>query len=190
MPGVIDSHQHITMCVVNDLGSPYIEIEGSGKKECLEFIRKAVEAEPERTQFRFKLDKYLLQGEDLTYHALDEAAPNVQVVVMEGIGHSGWINSVVMRDYGITEDIKDSAPGLSYYQRDKDGKLTGFLVEFVFQEYNYKSTRHNVLIWYRTLMPRHFFQSAKMAETVFCGCLFSVFFSFEAAEIRETVRLG
>ena len=49
-------------------------------------------------------------------------------MILEGEAHSIWVNSRLLARHGITDDIVDPVPGLSYYVR-KDGHVTGNIFE-------------------------------------------------------------
>ena len=49
-------------------------------------------------------------------------------MILEGGAHSIWANSKLLKRHGITDDIIDPVPGLSYYVR-KDGHITGNIFE-------------------------------------------------------------
>ena len=48
--------------------------------------------------------------------------------IQEAQGHSIWVNSNILKKHGITDEIKDPVPGLSFYVR-KDGHVTGEMSE-------------------------------------------------------------
>lgn len=137
MPGIIDAHQHIAVCTAMDYTPELVIIECDGKEECLEFIRKYVEANPGRNIYKFVLPFFFLHGEKLTCKDLDEICPDTQIVIMEAVGHSGWVNSKVLRDFNMSDDVEDIAPNLSRYDKDENGKLTGFSTEAAFQPFNF-----------------------------------------------------
>lgn len=137
MPGIIDAHQHIGASVATEYTPPLVLIMCDGKQECLRFIRDHIAADPGRAIYKFVLPFYYLHGEKLTCRDLDQITADAQIVIMEEVGHSGWVNSKVLRDFGITDDVEDIAPDLSRYDRDEDGRLTGFATEAAFQPFNF-----------------------------------------------------
>ena len=129
MPGIIDSHVHVTMGAAfeyAELGEPIITREG--KQNILDFISEHIHNNPGQKCYRFMLDKRLLDGAQLTKEELDEVCPDSELVVLEDEMHSCWINSKVLAKHGITDDTPDPIPGLSYYVR-KDGHVTGNVLE-------------------------------------------------------------
>ena len=128
MPGIIDSHVHVTLSVAFehvDMGTP---VECDSKKEALYNMAEAIRNNPEPGQYRFILERGSLQGEDLTKEDLDAICPDAEILVMEEESHSIWVNSRLLARFHITDDTPDPKPGLSYYVR-KDGHVTGNIYE-------------------------------------------------------------
>ena len=128
MPGIIDSHVHITMPVgfeYKDMGS-YILCDS--KKEALEYIADTVRNNPDVKYHSFLLERVFLHGEDITKEELDAICPDGEIFILEGEAHSVWVNSNLLARHGITDDTPDPVPGLSYYVR-KDGHVTGNIFE-------------------------------------------------------------
>ena len=124
MPGIIDSHVHVTVGVgfeYTDLG---VFVSCSGKKEIMDFMADYIRNNPGLTRYRFLLERGRLNAEDITKEDLDAICPDGELAVHEGEVHSAWVNSRILKLHGITDDTPDPAPGLSYYVR-KDGHLTG-----------------------------------------------------------------
>ena len=124
MPGIIDSHVHITTGV----GFEYVdygeEIACSGKKEALAFMEKYIRNNPGLERYRFMLERASLNGEDFVKEELDAICPEHELQILEAEVHSVWVNSKILEKHGITDDTHDPAPGLAYYVR-KGGHLTG-----------------------------------------------------------------
>ena len=59
---------------------------------------------------------------------LDEIAPHNPLAIISQSFHSLWANTLAFRELGIDAQTPDPAPG-SYYEKDKDGKITGFVAE-------------------------------------------------------------
>ena len=124
MPGIIDSHVHVTTGVgfeYLDLGVPVM---CSTKKECLAFMADWIQKNPGLKRYRFMMERTCLAGEDLTKDELDAICPNAEMLVLEGEVHSNWVNSKILAAHGITDETPDPVPGLAYFVR-KDGHLTG-----------------------------------------------------------------
>ena len=136
MPGIIDSHMHIALSVVFEYTPELVPIVCDSKRECIDFIRNYINENPGREIYKFVLGFFYLHGEKLTRWDLDEVCSDAQIVVMEAVGHSGWANSKVIEDLGMTDDIEDISAGLSRYDRDENGRLTGFATEAAFQPFN------------------------------------------------------
>ena len=131
MPGIIDSHVHVTMGAGYDL----IGVTGFGeiivcesKQGALDFIADYIQKHPGQDRYRFMLDKKHLKQDNITKEDLDAICPDGELQIQEAQMHSIWVNSNILRKHGITDDIKDPVPGLSFYVR-KDGHVTGEMSE-------------------------------------------------------------
>ena len=72
--------------------------------------------------------RVFLHGDDITKEDLDAICPDAEIVILEGEAHSVWVNSRTLARHGVTDDVVDPVPGLSYYVR-KDGHVTGNIFE-------------------------------------------------------------
>ena len=128
MPGIIDSHVHITIPV----GFEYAEIderlEPNGKQEAFDLMSKYIKENPGQKRYRFLMEKRFLNGEDIVKEELDAICPDAELQIQEGEGHSIWVNSKILERHGITDDTPDPIPGLAFYVR-KDGHVTGNMYE-------------------------------------------------------------
>ena len=59
---------------------------------------------------------------------LDAVAPDHPVLILAQNLHSAWANSLAFKKMGVTATTPDPAPG-SYFEKDSQGRLTGFIVE-------------------------------------------------------------
>ena len=124
MPGIIDSHVHISTCVAFEFADLGLRIEPDGKKEALDIMEKYVKDNPGQERYRFIMERKFLKGEDFYKEDLDAICPTAELVVLEGEIHSNWVNSKVLERHKITDDTPDPVPGLAYFVR-KDGHVTG-----------------------------------------------------------------
>ena len=124
MPGIIDSHVHVTTGVgfeYTDLGVPVM---CDTKKDCLDFMADYIAKNPGLERYRFMMERTCLGGEELTKEDLDAICPDAEMLVLEGEVHSNWVNSKILAAHGISDETPDPVPGLAYFVR-KDGHLTG-----------------------------------------------------------------
>ena len=124
MPGIIDSHVHVTTGVgfeYTDLGVPVM---CETKKDCLDFMADYIAKNPGLERYRFMMERTCLGGEELTKEDLDAICPDAEMLVLEGEVHSNWVNSKILAAHGLTDETPDPVPGLAYFVR-KDGHLTG-----------------------------------------------------------------
>ena len=124
MPGIIDSHVHITTGVgfeYTDLGVPVM---CATKKESLAFMADYIKKNPGLKRYRFMMERTCLAGEELSKEDLDAICPDAEMLVLEGEVHSNWVNSKILAKHGITDVTPDPVPELAYFVR-KDGHITG-----------------------------------------------------------------
>ena len=129
MPGIIDSHVHVTMGAGYELvGTFGTIIKCDSKQEALDFIVDDMKKNPGKDRYCYILDKKHLKGKDLTKEDLDAICPDGELQIQEAQMHSIWVNSNILKKHGITDETKDPVPGLSFYVR-KDGHITGEMSE-------------------------------------------------------------
>lgn len=128
MPGIVDSHVHITIPVGFEYAPIGERLEPNGKQEALEIMAKYIKEHPGEKRYRFLLEKVYLNGEDIVKEDLDAICPDAELQIQEGEGHSIWVNSKILERHGITDNSLDPIPGLAQYVR-KDGHVTGNCIE-------------------------------------------------------------
>ena len=128
MPGIIDSHVHVTTPVGFEYADMGMRIECSGRQEALDIMADYIKKNPGEKRYGFILDKKFLNGDDIVKEDLDAICPNAELLIQEGEGHSIWVNSRILERHGINDDTPDPVPGLCYYVR-KDGHVTGNMIE-------------------------------------------------------------
>ena len=128
MPGIIDSHVHVTIPVGFEYADMGERLEPNGKQEALDIMAKRIKENPGEKRYRFYLEKKYLNGEELVKEDLDAICPDAELMIQEGEGHSIWVNSKILDRHGITDDTPDPIPGLAVYVR-KNGHVTGNCIE-------------------------------------------------------------
>ena len=128
MPGIIDSHVHVTIPVGFEYADMGERLEPNGKQEALDIMERRIKENPGQKRYRFLLEKKYLNGEDIVKEDLDAICPDAELQIQEDEGHSIWVNSKILERHGITDDTPDPIPGLAIYVR-KDGHVTGNCIE-------------------------------------------------------------
>ena len=129
MPGIIDSHVHVTMGTGYELvGTMGTIIKCDSKQSALDFIVDDIKKNPGQDRYCYILDKKNLKGMDLTKEDLDAICPDGELQIQEAQMHSIWVNSNILKKHNITDETKDPIPGLSFYVR-KNGHITGEMSE-------------------------------------------------------------
>ena len=133
MPGIVDSHAHIAMSVFlggDDEDDSMPMYDCKSKKEVLEKLRTLVKKHPFRLFYAMFYGKMEVLAEDpITRDDLDKIVRFRPVILVEEECHSAILNSAALKYFGVREDTEDIAPGLSVYERDESGRLTGMITE-------------------------------------------------------------
>ena len=128
MPGIVDSHVHVTFPVGFEYSDMGLRFECEGKQGALDFMAAYIREHPGQRRYKFLLEKKCLAGDDIEKEDLDAICPDAELQIQEGEGHSIWVNSKILERHHITDDSPDPVPGLSYYVR-KGGHVTGNIFE-------------------------------------------------------------
>ena len=132
MPGIVDSHTHIAMSVFlgGDDDDAFPMYDCRSKEEVLQKLRDMVREHPFRLFYAMFYGKIEILADDpITRDDLDKIVRFRPVILMEGECHSAILNSAALRYFKIKENTEDIAPGLSRYDRDENGRLTGMITE-------------------------------------------------------------
>lgn len=131
LPDFIDSHTHIALSVMMDGDDDSFPMwDCKSKAEVLEALKAHVKKHPFSLYYTaFFGQVEALGDEKLTKDDLDKIVKHRPVILLEQECHSAWLNSGAMKFLKIEEDVKDMAPGYSFYERDEKGKLTGCITE-------------------------------------------------------------
>ncbi|CAG7606377.1 amidohydrolase [Leucobacter soli] len=134
-PGVNEGHAHMMM-----LGEALTKVQlrdASTVAEVQDRLRAARAAHPDAPRilgvsWRFDL---FADGERPTAAMLDEAVPDVPVILDANDLHSIWVNSAALEAIGIDRDTPDPVGG--EIVRDEHGDATGFLLETAAIQYGW-----------------------------------------------------
>ena len=124
MPGIIDTHVHITTGVAFEYADLGEIITAGSKKEALDLMLEYIAKNPGLDPYRFMMARACLNGEELVKEDLDAICPDSGLVILEEECHSVWVNSKMLEQHGVTDNTPDPVPELAYFAR-KDGHITG-----------------------------------------------------------------
>ena len=128
LPGLIDAHCHPAMTAFFK-GAVQFDEEMS-LEEVLETLKKAVKANPDKDSYvGMGYNEFIFENLEYSVDLLDEICPDKPVILMGSGFHACWVNSKTFELAQITEATPDPVPGYQYFGRDKNGKLTGHVVE-------------------------------------------------------------
>ena len=125
VPGFIETHDHLYMSssqyVVTDV-TPFTTPTLAAALEKIEHSQPNEEG----WIIGFGADQQLYEEKrGPTRNLLDELFPNTPVVIFHLSGHGAFVNSVALKLADVDEKTPDPTGG--YYEKDKDGRLTGYL---------------------------------------------------------------
>ncbi len=126
LPGFIDSHAHPLLTAM--LASGYMAEPTADVSTLLSEMEEYIKNNPDE-EVIFGFGGFFQGQFDLNKEMLDKLDANRPIIMIESGGHGGWANSKVFEMLGIDETFPDPMPGYSFYERDKDGRPTGVIVE-------------------------------------------------------------
>jgi predicted amidohydrolase YtcJ len=134
IPGLVDAHTHPGN--MGHYGEKRAGISATSHEEVLKQVAEYANAHPE-------LDWIVMGGFPVEIYGktgphkreLDRIVPDRPVYLVDNTGHSRWFNSRALQIMGLDRDTPDAAPDLSYFARDPDGELTGWVMEWAFAPY-------------------------------------------------------
>ncbi len=129
VPGMIDAHCHPVFGAMMTAFKLIAVDDEWGKERVLAFLKeKAADAEHKDLPYIIGMG-FDLQCRPVHYRELDQAIPDRPAVIFSADLHAYWLNSKAMEMAGLNRDTPDPSPGASFYERDADGNLTGYVVE-------------------------------------------------------------
>lgn len=139
MPGIVDSHIHLAW------GSQSLAAEdpniliGENKTQILELLKAYIEADPDAENYKFVMPAACLGNEKLTRDELDAICNEKPIQIVEMEQHSRWLNTKEMQVENIDEYMSDIVQGLSYCERDENGRIIGRIYEWCGMAETYKT---------------------------------------------------
>jgi predicted amidohydrolase YtcJ len=134
IPGLVDAHTHPGN--MGHYGEKRAAISATRHEEVLAQVAEYANAHPE-------LDWIIMAGFPVEIYGktgphkreLDRVVPDRPIYLTDNTGHSRWFNSRALEIMGLDRNTPDAAPNLSWFARDPDGELTGWVMEWAFAPY-------------------------------------------------------
>jgi hypothetical protein len=125
VPGFIETHDHLYMSSSQYVVTDVTPFTTPTLAAALEKIRHA-QLNEEGWIIGFGADQQLYEEKrGPTRDLLDELFPNTPVVIFHLSGHGAFVNSVALKLAGVDENTPFPQGG--YYEKDENGRLTGYL---------------------------------------------------------------
>lgn len=130
LPGFVAAHEHPTLSAVFGGAADLSGFTHKSNSEVWAALKAAVaRADKGDWVYAGGIDPILTPDLDVPMRqALDAIAPDNPVLLVSQTLHSFWANSRAFAEAGIDKNTPDPGDG-SYYQRDSQGELTGFIAE-------------------------------------------------------------
>ena len=129
-PGFIDVHAHPDIAAYLHSFVDMSGFSNTSPEQVWERLEQAIKvAEKGDWIFAKGFDPMLIDGlkaPQISY--LDSIAPDNPVFILAQSLHSAWANSSALAAMGVTPETPDPSEG-SYYEKDENGELTGFIAE-------------------------------------------------------------
>ncbi|WP_196894948.1 amidohydrolase [Aureivirga marina] len=130
LPAFIDSHTHPGL--VSWFSDKIIGIPEGTIEEKLQWLKKYAEENPDVPYIiAGSWNWYDFGKEGPNKRDIDAVVKDIPVILLEGIGHSLWVNSKTLEVLGVDKNTKEGVEDLSFYYKDENGELTGWIKEFV-----------------------------------------------------------
>jgi len=128
LPGFIDTHQHMMMGATITAGLNLVDaLTYADHIKILKEYKKTNPNEKEVVGFGYKPFAF---DNGMKREVLDEIFGNdVAVVLLEISGHAGWASTKALKQSGNFDNPEELMPNFSFFEKDKNGKATGYIVE-------------------------------------------------------------
>ncbi len=130
LPGFVGAHEHPTLSAVFNGAHDLSGFSHQRNAQVWKALREAIASTPKgEWVYAGGIDAILTPDLQVpTLEDLDRLAPDNPVLLISQTLHSAWANSAAFAAAGVTESTPDPGSG-SYYQRDAQGRFTGFIAE-------------------------------------------------------------
>ena len=134
LPGLLDAHTHPGWIA---MASQHLQLpDVESKQDLINAIENMVQDNPDRDiLIGIAWDNVLFDVKGPHKDILDAIEPNRPILLWDTWMHSLWVNSKALELVGPEYNFDDPTPNFSYYQRDENGELTGFITESAATEF-------------------------------------------------------
>lgn len=130
MPGMVDSHTHPGLVSLFGQTVDEAVIPTSSQEDILTWFTQFAEENADELLLTAEAWPVGLYNPDGPNKADLDAITTQATLLFDDSGHSVWLNSSMLALLGIDNDTPDPVPGLSFFVRDENGELTGWVKEF------------------------------------------------------------
>ncbi|MDG6882400.1 N-substituted formamide deformylase precursor [Phocoenobacter uteri] len=138
IPSFIDSHAHPGMVAVTSSNGELAkyQLPDTSKEDTYAYLRQIAKENPNLPFLMVGTWSNPLWGvEGPDRKEIDDIFPNTVVILLDSSGHSYWLNTAAFNAFGIDENTPDLKENLSFFVKDKNGRKTGWVKEFVLMPY-------------------------------------------------------
>ena len=177
MPGFIEAHSHPTSAAFSSVIFTSCSGYDYSTKEEIDnlFTETVANIEPGSGHWClfFGWDPEIIRDlPTLNFDTLDGYSTETPIFVTAQNGHTAWANRKAFEVSGIGEDVEDPVGGT--YVRDKDGKLTGQMLEpVVFLPMSMNATPMPTLTHVKEGMQKTWMEYSKAGFTTVCDLLYT-----------------
>ena len=126
-PGLIDSHTHV---IASSFTVSGLNVEkAQSVEEMLEMIKAYAATNPDLEVVQAVNYRPAALGRNPTAADLDKIGLKRPLVVLGNSSHDGVFNTIALEKAGIDNAVKDTVPGVVYWERDANGDITGAAIE-------------------------------------------------------------
>ncbi len=160
MPAILDSHVHPGMVALLNAKEGGPGLPNESKEALLDFLKQFAAENPDLPFVMLgPWDVRLFAPKGPDRADLDAIFPNTPVLLNDTSGHSVWVNTAMLDMLGVTNETPDLSENLSYFVRDENGRMTGWIKEFALMPY---------MVAMMAKAPRMTYRSTSAISSAFC----------------------
>jgi len=127
VPGFVEGHFHM---IAGGIVAQGVDLQTDNKDEVFEKLRQYAQDNPDLEVIEGYGVRLSTFSDGLpTKDMFDEIESERPIYLWTVDGHSAFVNSKALELAGVDKDTPETVPGYSFFDKDADGNLTGFIIE-------------------------------------------------------------